>query len=68
MTAAVRYSDIIRAKASPDLVEAAREAARAKGQKPSEYVRQAIRAAVQRDIAALGDDESSDVLAHGGAS
>jgi hypothetical protein len=52
MTEAVRYSDLIRAKSEPELVAAAREAARAKGQKPSEYVRQAVRTAVERDAAA----------------
>src|SRR4029450_10057139 len=31
-----------------------------------EYVRQALRAAVQRDISTLGDESAGDALAHGG--
>jgi hypothetical protein len=49
MTEAVRFSDTLVARCQPELTVAVEQAARRKGSKASEYVRQAVLAAVRAD-------------------
>lgn len=49
MTEAVRYSATMQWRDQPEIVECVDRAARARGTKPSEYVRQAIRTTLALD-------------------
>jgi uncharacterized protein (DUF1778 family) len=60
MTEAVRYSDSITVRCQPETTELVQRAARARGTKPSEYLRQALRTALQRDGINLAISPAAD--------
>lgn len=64
MAAAVRYSRLIKTHCEPETSELVQRAARARGMKPSEYLRQALRTALQLD----GIDPATDCPDCGGRS
>ena len=49
MAEAVRYSDSVTIRCQPEVTELVERAALARGTRPSEYVRQALRTALQLD-------------------
>ena len=65
MREVVRYSNVLTLRCQPEVVALVDRAARARGSKPSEYVRQALRTALQLDGFGLAQ---ADVAEPSGAS
>lgn len=68
MADAVRYSATMQWRDQPEIVECVDRAARARGTKPSEYVRQAIRTTLALDGIEPTTNTASDPLTLGRAS
>ena len=64
----VRYSDSVTVRCQPEVTALVERAALARGQKPSEYVRQALQTSLRLDGFDPAANDAADALTHGRAS
>jgi len=65
LTKPVRHSDVMTVRLAPDLREAVDHAARARGQKPSEWLRQAAMTVAMLEGVSVLPDVGDDIRADG---